>query len=262
MRGVFTAGVLDYLMDRQWYFPYVVGVSAGACNALSYVSQQRGRAHQCNIEMLEKYGYIGFRHLLTKGCIMDFDLLFKAFPDKILPYDFNTCFSSPSHLEMVVCNCLTGKPLYLSERSDRQRLLRIARASCSLPFVCPIVEVDGIPLLDGGISDAIPVRRALALGYERLVVVLTRNADYRKEEKKPYLPPFLYRRYPQLREQFQRRGREYNRTLELVDQLEREGKAIVIRPQVPLSVDRMEQNIEKLESLYQEGYACAQSAFE
>lgn len=254
MRGVFTAGVLDYLLDHQIRFPYVIGVSAGACNALSYLSEQRGRAHASNIEMLEKYDYIGVKHLWTKRSIIDFDLLFEAFPEQILPYDYDTYFRSSTLLEMVTCNCLTGEPMYLSEKHDKKRLLQIARASSSLPFVCPIVMLDGIPMLDGGICDSIPVQRALNKGYERLVVVLTRNADYRKSEKKCHLPSFLYKKYPLLREQMMQRAKTYNKTLEQIAALQQEGRAVVIRPLKPIEVDRMERNVEKLEALYQEGY--------
>ena len=257
MRGVFTAGVLDYLLDHQIRFPYVIGVSAGACNALSYLSEQRGRAHASNIEMLEKYDYIGVKHLWTKRSIIDFDLLFEAFPEQILPYDYDTYFRSSTLLEMVTCNCLTGEPMYLSEKHDKKRLLQIARASSSLPFVCPIVMLDGIPMLDGGICDSIPVQRALNKGYERLVVVLTRNADYRKSEKKCHLPSFLYKKYPLLREQMMQRAKTYNKTLEQIAALQQEGRAVVIRPLKPIEVDRMERNVEKLEALYLEGYQCA-----
>lgn len=157
MRGVFTCGALDYLMDHNIRFPYTIGVSAGACNGLSYMSRQRGRGKYSNIDLLKKYDYIGFKHLLRKRNIMDFDLLFNKFPEEILPYDYATYFASSERYVMVTSNCLTGEPNYLEEKQDKNRVIEIVRASSSLPFVCPIAYVDGIPMLDGGIVDSIPL---------------------------------------------------------------------------------------------------------
>lgn len=254
MRGVFTCGVLDHFMERNIHFSYVIGVSAGACNGLSYMSWQKGRAKFSNIDMLERYHYIGFKHLLTKRNIMDFDLLFEKFPEEILPYNYDAYFHNPARFEMVTTNCLTGKAMYMSEHKDKKRLVNIARASSSLPFVCPIVEVDGIPMLDGGIVDSIPFRRALDLGYTKVVVILTRNKGYRKELHHTKVPPFIYRTYPQLREAINHRSMVYNEQLEELEQLEKERKVTVIRPHNPVTVDRIERNTNKLLDLYNEGY--------
>ena len=141
MRGVFTCGVLDYFMDQKIHFPYTIGVSAGACNGLSYVSKQRGRARYSNIDMLDEYHYIGFKHLLLKRNILDFDLLFIDFPNSIVPYDFDSYFNSNERFVMVTTNCITGEANYLEEKENKDRLIEIARASCSLPFVCPIMQI-------------------------------------------------------------------------------------------------------------------------
>lgn len=181
LRGVFTCGVLDFFMDKGIHFPFSVGVSAGACNGLSFMSGQRGRARSSNIDLMDKYHYIGFRYLLTQRCIMDFKLLFEDFPERIIPYDYNAYFSNPDRFVMVATNCLTGKAEYLEERSSSARVMDIVRASSSLPFASPITYVDGIPMLDGGIADSIPVEYAISQGYEKIVVVLTRNKGYRKK---------------------------------------------------------------------------------
>ena len=230
MRGVFTCGVLDYLMDRDIRFPYTIGVSAGACNGLSYASRQRGRAKYSNIDLLEKYNYIGLKHLLKKRNILDFDLLFNEFPEHILPYDYETYFASPERFVMVTTNCLTGEANYFEEKKDKNRVIDIVRASSSLPIVCPIAYVDGIPMLDGGIVDSIPLQRAISDGYTRNVVVLTRNRGYRKDSKDIRVPSFVYRKYPKLREALGRRCAVYNEQLEMVERMEDEGKIIVIRP--------------------------------
>ncbi|HCK24188.1 MAG TPA: patatin family protein [Bacteroides graminisolvens] len=259
MRGVFTCGVLDCFMDHQIRFPYTIGVSAGACNGLSYISRQRGRAKYSNIDLLDKYNYIGLRHLLRKRNIMDFDLLFTEFPEHILPYDYDAYFSSPERYEMVTTNCLTGEANYFEEKSDKKRLIDIVRASSSLPFVCPITYVDEIPMLDGGIVDSIPLQRAMDEGYASYVVVLTRNKGYRKETKDIRVPSFIYRKYPRIREALNNRSLCYNKQLEMVEALEKEGRVQVIRPLEPVNVDRIERNVNKLTTFYEEGYRCAEA---
>lgn len=257
MRGVFTCGVLDYLMDHGIEFPYGIGVSAGACNGLSYVSRQRGRAKYSNIDMLAKYHYIGLKYLWYQHSILDQKLLYELFPEKIVPYDYETCFKNPIRFEMVTTNCLTGRACYLEEHTDKNRLLTIAKASSSLPYVCPITFVDGQPMLDGGLVDSIPVLRAVEQGYSRNVVVLTRNKGYRKSEKDIRVPRFIYTRYPRLRVVLSNRCRVYNQQLELVERMEEEGSIVVIRPQERVTVNRIEKDVKKLTALYNEGYACA-----
>lgn len=257
MRGVFTCGVLDNFMDRGIRFPYSIGVSAGACNGLSYMSGQRGRAKYSNIDLLDKYRYIGLKKLLLTGNIMDFDLLFDKFPNEIIPYDYEAYAQCKERYEMVTTSCVTGEACYYDEKLSPERIIDIVRASSSLPFVCPIAYVDGEPMLDGGIADSIPIERARALGYNRNVVVLTRNRGYRKPDKKGVVPPLMYRKYPALREAIANRNKLYNTQLELIERLEDEGEIVVIRPEKPIVVDRMERDVTKLLDLYNEGYDCA-----
>ena len=253
MRGVFTSGVLDAFMKHGVEFPYVVAVSAGACNGMSYISRQPGRARVSNIDLLEKYDYIGLRHLLRQGSIFDPDLLYERFPNEIIPFDYDTFFQNPTRFEMVTTNCLTGRACYLSERSDRQRAIDIVHASSSLPFVSKIIYVDGMPMLDGGIVDSIPVERAISQGYARNVAVLTRNRGYRKAGRDHKIPPFLYKNYPRLRVALSHRLEAYNRQLAEVERLEAEGRLFCIRPEKPIEVDRIEKDVRKLERLYDEG---------
>lgn len=259
LRGVFTCGVLDCFMDKGIRFPFTVGVSAGACNGLSYMSGQRGRAKSSNIDLMDKHHYVGFKYLLTQGCIMDYKLLFEDFPEKIIPYDYEAYFANTDRFVMVTTNCLTGKAEYFEEKTDRKRVMDIVRASSSLPYVAKITYVDGMPMLDGGIADPIPVEYAQSQGYERMVVVLTRNKGYRKNEKQFPVPKFIYRKYPELRKTLSSRNAEYNRTMEMIERLEDEGRMTVIRPVHPIEVDRMEKDTDKLRSLYQEGYELAES---
>ena len=257
LRGVFTCGVLDCFMDHGIRFPFTIGVSAGACNGLSYMSGQRGRAKSSNIDLMEKHHYVGFKYLLTQGCIMDYKLLFEDFPEKIIPYKYDAYFSNPDRFVMVTTNCLTGQAEYFEEKSSPERVMSIVRASSSLPFVSKITYVDGVPMLDGGIADSIPVQYALDQGYEKLVVILTRNKGYRKKEGKMRIAKAFYRKYPALQQALSVRNLRYNQTMDLIERLEAEGRITVIRPINPVEVGRIEKDTAKLTALYQEGYLIA-----
>lgn len=255
MRGVFTSGVLDAFMKHELYFRYVVAVSAGACNGMSYISRQPRRARISNIDFLAKYYYIGLRHLVTQGCLFDQKLLYERFPNELLPLDYHEYFRHAKGFEMVTTNCRTGRAEYLSECSDWQRAKDIVRASSSLPFVSKIVEVDGEPMLDGGIVDSIPVMRSIEMGHKTNVVVTTRNYGYRKTGKDRKIPSFIYKNYPRLRVALSRRIETYNKQLQLVEDLERQGDIVCIRPQRPMEVERIEKDTKKLERLYEEGFS-------
>ena len=257
MRGVFTSGVLDNFMDRGIRFPYTIGVSAGACNGLSYMSGQRGRAKYSNIDLLDKYHYISIKQLITKGNIMDFDLLFHTFPEEIIPYDYDKYARCSEVYEMVTTDCQTGKACYYDEKHTPSRIIDIVKASSSLPFVSPIAYVDGQPMIDGGLADSIPLLRARQLGYDNNVVVLTRNKGYRKPSKPTFVPPFIYRKYPHLRRAIAERNALYNRQVDMIETLEEKGEITVIRPLMPIVVDRIERDTAKLLDLYNHGYAVA-----
>ena len=254
MRGVFTSGVLDAFMKHDLYFPYVVAVSAGACNGLSYMSRQPRRARYSNIDMLRKYDYISLKRLLTQGSIFDPNILYERFPNEIVPFDYETYRENPAIYEIVTTNCLTGRAEYLTEKTDPKRLTAIVKASSSLPYVAQITEVDGVPMLDGGIVDSIPVVRAIDKGYSPNVVILTRNRGFRSSEPDIKVPKLFYGEYPRLRVALSRRVEEYNKQLELIERMEDWGEVICIRPERPMEVDRLCRDVEKLEALYEEGF--------
>jgi predicted patatin/cPLA2 family phospholipase len=255
MRGVFTSGVLDAFMKHELTFPYVVAVSAGACNGLSYMSGQMRRARFANIDMLRKYDYISLKSLLTQGSIFDPDILYERFPNEIVPFDYDAYRRNPAVFEMVTTNCITGRAEYLSEKQDARRLTAIVKASSSLPYVAQITEVDGVPMLDGGITDSIPVVRAIDMGYSPNVVVLTRNRGFRSAEPDFKVPRLFYKEYPRLRVALSHHVEAYNQQLELIERMEDWGEVIVIRPQRPMEVDRLCRDTAKLERLYEEGFA-------
>ena len=254
MRGVFTSGVLDAFMKYEVYFPYVVAVSAGACNGMSYMSRQPRRARYSNIDMLQKYGYLSLKHLLTKGSIFDPNLLYEQFPNSIVPFDYDAYRNNPATFEMVTTNCLTGRAEYLTEKHDAKRMMAIVKASSSLPYVAQITEVDGVPMLDGGIIDSIPVVRAMDMGYSPNVVIMTRNRGFRSTETDFKVPKLIYKAYPRLRVALSRRTAVYNEQLALVERMEDWGEIVCIRPERPMEVDRMCRDVKKLEALYEEGF--------
>lgn len=254
MRGVFTSGVLDAFMKHQLEFPYVVAVSAGACNGMSYISRQPRRARYSNIDLLQKYGYISLKNLIVKGSIFDPSLLYERFPNDILPFDYDAYGQNPAVFEMVCTNCKTGYAEYLTEKTDRRRMMAIVKASSSLPYAAQITDVDGKPMLDGGIVDSIPVQRAIDTGHGFNVVVMTRNKGYRSTESDHKIPRFIYSDYPRLRVALSHRVEVYNRQLEMVERMEAWGEVVVIRPQRPMEVGRVCRDTAKLERLYEEGF--------
>ena len=254
MRGVFTSGVLDWMIDHDITFPYLVGVSAGSSNALSFASHQRGRGKYIFADLQVERHYLGMRNIWRHRSIMDMNLLYHELPEKIWPYDYEAYRTNPMRVESVATDCLTGEAVYLEEKEKPERIIDIVRASSALPFACPIAYVDGHPMLDGGIADSIPLQHALDQGYEHVIVVLTRHKGYRKEEKSACIPSFIYRRYPKLREALSTRGARYNAQVELVEQLEREGRITVIRPDHPVDVARIETDMDKMNALYQHGF--------
>ena len=228
-------------MKHDLYFPYVVAVSAGACNGLSYMSRQPRRARYSNIDLLQKYGYISLKSLITQGSIFDPNILYERFPKEIVPFDFKTYRENPATYEIVTTNCLTGRAEYLSEKQDADRLTAIVKASSSLPYVA--------------IVDSIPVVRAIDKGYSPNVVIMTRNRGFRSAEPDFKVPRLFYKQYPRLRVVLSHHVKAYNEQLDLIERMEDWGEVICIRPERPMEVDRICRDVSKLEALYEEGFA-------
>ena len=263
-RGVFTAGVLDYLMDQDFMFPYVVGVSAGACNALSYVSKQRGRSFNCLAPEREEDGYrYSLFDAIRNKSVYDMDKLFETYPNETFPYDFKKYLELGITCEMVVTNVLTGQAEYMQETESEARLCNICRASASLPLVSPMVSINGVPYLDGGLADSIPLRHAIETGHNRNVVVLTRPYGYRKKfpdrNMRLYIP--FFNQYPELMKDIYYRPFYYNKRMETIERLEKEEKIFVLRPSITCP-DRMETNRDKLSSFYEHGYEVMSKEFD
>lgn len=264
-RGIFTSGALDYLMERDLYFSDVIGVSAGSCNAVDYVSRQPGRTRDCMIPT-DKEGkyYYGIRDFVKEKSLMNMDLIFDKYPKELLPFDFETYFNSEINCQIVTTNCLTGKAEYMTEDSDNDRLMKLCRASSSMPLLTPIVNIDNVPYLDGGLADSVPIRRVQQMENEKIVVILTKNQGYRKSVLSPTMQRVYkraYKSYPNLIRTIFRRSFEYNKTMNYLDQLEKRGEIFILRPQVK-PVSRLERNKETLHAFYEHGYKYTERKFD
>ena len=256
VRGVFSSGVLDYLMEQECYLPHVIGVSAGSCNAIDYVSRQKGRTRDCVIRAGKEDGkLINLRNAVNNKSLFDMDLLFEIDPNEKHPFDYETYFASKMTCEIVVTNCITGQAEYLQEKQNRERLMKLCRASSSIPVVSPMVTIDSVPYLDGGIADSIPLIHSLRQGFRKNVLVLTRNRGYRKTMSRKSMA--FYRaalgKYPELLRSVCLRPYHYNRIMTYIEKWEDEGKIFVIRPQIR-TVSRTESNPQTLMAFYKHGY--------
>ena len=253
-RGFYSAGVFDAFIDAGIMFPYIIGVSAGAANALTYIAGQRGRSR----EIIEKYvgdhRYISRRNILRHGSVFGFKFIFETIPDKHVFWDEDVFRAADIRFLTGTTDCVTGNPVWF-EKDHISRGFTVTKASCSVPLAAKIMRYNGLELLDGGVSAPIPIEKSIDDGNTFHVIVLTRNKGYVKPafQKKGILKLY-YRKYPKLIEAMINRHDVYNRQLALCEELEREGKALIIRPLVKLSVDRTAADVSKLLALYDEGH--------
>ena len=261
-RGVFTAGVLDHWMEKGVKFDYVVGTSAGACNAMNYISGQIGRGRDSMIHADKKDNYFGWESLLKTGHFFDMEKAFWTLPNQNYPFDYDAYFANPIEREYAATNCLTGEPVYLHDkRGNRRHLMKIGMASSALPGASPIIKLDHIPYADGGVTDSIPVRRAFVKGCDRVVVVRTRRLEFRMQpSKSTKLIAKLNWKYPALVQALYDRPKNYNQTLSYICQREIEGTVLSICPEIP-EVARMEKDYQKLMRFYAHGYEQAKTLY-
>ena len=255
LRGIYTAGVLDVLMDNKIKVDAVIGVSAGALFGVNYVSEQKGRCLRYNLANAKNKNYMGFYSLLTTGNIMNKKFCFDTLVHKTDPFDFDTFQKSTIDFYAVVTNVETGKPEYI-KIEDVEKDTEYLRASGSMPIVSKIVEINGKKYLDGGISDSVPVRWAEEQGYDKIIVVETRPIDYRKKEKSLFPFNLVYKNYPNFLETIKNRPREYNKNKEYI---EKNSKLFVIRPSKLVKIKRIEKNKKKIQEMYNLGVEDAKS---
>lgn len=253
-RGIYTAGVIHYLMEQNIYLPYVIGVSAGACNGSSYVARQIERNRAVLIDYLDHPDYISFRNFVKKREIFGMDFLFDVLPNELEPFDFDAFYAAKEEFVIGVTDCMTGEPVFYKREDYKDEILKIIRASSSLPLFAPVVEYDNRSLLDGGISDPIPIKQSVKDGNQKNVVILTRNRGYvKKPQSFGWYMRKKYKQYPGLLKAIERRHHVYNETLNYIFEEEKKGNVFVISPSEKLEVGRVERSKAKLTDLYHLG---------
>ncbi len=262
-RPTFSCGVMDALLDSGVDFKYLVGVSAGISNSVSYISKQKGR----NLEILQKYRndkrYVGFKNIFTDKSIFGRKFIYETIPRELLPFDFDTFFANPAEFVVGVTNAQTGEMEYINKK-DRVNGFMLLQATCALPIAFPPIIYDGKQYYDGGLVDSIPARKAIEDGHEKMLIVLTRTKDYVKTESKGYkvAAALLKKRYPKIAELILTRHIRYNKEVEFCNQLEKEGKAVILRPSEEAQISSFESDLQKLERNYQYGYDIAMENME
>ncbi|MDO4491962.1 MAG: patatin family protein [Lachnospiraceae bacterium] len=254
MRGMFTAGVIDVMMEQGIVYDGAIGVSAGAAFGCNYKSKQIGRVIRYNTRFCNDKRYSGISCLLKTGNIFSTEFAYGEVPLKLDPFDFETYQKDPMSFHVVCTDVETGKPVYHDYKGMEDSGFDWIRASASMPVVSKIVEIDGLKLLDGGISDSVPVRYFQSIGFDKNVVVLTQPKGYVKKENK--LIPLIkrmYKQYPKMVETMRNRHLVYNETLEYIEEQEKAGKLYVIRPEAKLEISKVEKDPAKLRQVYEQG---------
>ena len=254
LRGLFSAGVIDVMMENNITYDGLIGVSAGAAFGCNYKSKQIGRVIRYNMRFCNNPRYCGLHSLLTSGNIYNTDFAYGEVPLVHDPFDFDTYKSNPMDFYVVCTDIESGNPIYHKYLGYDDHGFDWIRASASMPIVSKIVEIDNLKLLDGGISDSIPLKKFEEMGYEKNVLVLTRPYDYIKK-KNALLPlmKLIYKDYPKMIEAMERRHIDYNETLSYINKLENEGKIFVIRPKESIKIKKVEKDPSKLKEVYNIG---------
>ncbi len=261
MKGVYTAGVLDFFLDKGIGFSSCYGVSAGACCLCSYLSRQRGRGYDVTVDYLEDKNYCSAYSLLRTGDLFGVKMCYDEIPNKLNPYDYEAFAAYPGRAYAVVTNIQTGRAEYLRLREMHRDILAV-RASASLPLVSRNVEIGKELYLDGGLADSVPIMHSVIDGNRKNVVVLTKEEGYRRKRSSSLgLIRLRYARYPKVYELMANRHIAYNEMLDYLKAQEEKGQAFVIRPRKASDVGRIEKDKEKLRRLYEEGYQDAEEGY-
>lgn len=252
-RAIYTSGVLDVFIKNQIQFPYVIGVSAGSCNGTSFLGGNYRRQHDITVKYVNDKRYMGITSMLKNGMFLNLPWIFGELSYDMMPLDHETFEDSGSRLVVVVTNAQTAQAEYYTVDNFREDC-NILAASCALPLATKGIEIGGSRYYDGGIVDSIPAAHAIADGCDKVVVILTQHKGYQKRPPKGIeMINKALRQYPKLAAALAERHVMYNLQLELVRQMEREGRAIVIQPNEPLNAGTLERRVDKLEEIYTRG---------
>lgn len=252
MRGLYTAGVLDVFLENNIKVDGIIGVSAGVLFGVNYLSKQKGRAIRYNKKFAKDKRYMGMRSFLTTGNIINKDFAYYEIPFKIDVFDEKTFEKSNTDFWATVTNIETGEAEYLKLNNVFEQM-ELLRATSAMPIVSEIIEIDGKKYLDGGVSDSIPVEKCKSMGYDKIIVVLTRTIEYRKKKASSTLAKIKYKEYPKLIETMENRYKKYNETVEKIIDMENKKEIFVIRPSKDLKIKRIEKDVDKLQAMYDLG---------
>lgn len=263
MKGIYTAGVLDFFLDKEIDFSSCYGVSAGACCLCSFLSKQKKRAYRVNVDYLDQKAYCSVESFLKTGDLFGADMCYGLIPDYLDPYDFDTFNQYEGKAYAVVTNIRTGAAEYIL-LEDMHRDVIAVRASASMPLVSRNVRIDDKLYLDGGLADSIPIRRSMKDGNRKNVIVMTKEEGYVRQPVKLSELALLRARYlhfPKVYELMRERHLSYNNTVQYIEELQKQGKVFVIRPKQKSNVGRVEKDRAKLDALYEEGYRDAEDCY-
>jgi len=254
MRGAYTAGIIDALLEHDMNFEYCYGISSGATHATTYLSKQRGRAIQIVTDYIKDKRYFSIKNLIKTGNLFNVDFIYDTIPHELNPYDYETAKNNPAKFFVGVINMETSKGEFLRVKDIEEEYMKVC-ASMSLPLIANMVEIDGQRYLDGGISDSLPIQRSINDGNKKSVLVLTQDATYRKKlDKILPLVAIKYRKFPGFVHMVKTRHIRYNASLDQIAEEEKAGRAFVLRPKKPVKIGRLELNRKKMLALYREGY--------
>ncbi|HHW7507008.1 TPA: patatin-like phospholipase family protein [Mannheimia haemolytica] len=259
LRGIFTAGVLDVFLDEHIHIDGAIGVSAGALFGVNLPSKQKGRALRYNKKYAKDKRYMGLHSLLTTGNIVNRDFAYYELPSKLDPFDQQAFEASGMDFWVTVTNIETGEPEYIKINNVFEQM-EAFRATSSMPIVSKIVEIEGKKYLDGGVSDSIPVQKFIEMGYDKIIVVLTRPLEYRKKPSSMWLFKRFYKKYPKLVQRWENRYAEYNQAVEQIIQLNEKQQIFVIRPSRTVKISRLETDVNKIQAMYDLGVEDAKNA--
>ena len=252
MRGMYTAGILDSLLDTNIKIDGIIGVSAGALFGVNYCSKQKGRVLRYNTKYINNPKYMSIRSLIKTGNIVNTEFAYKELPLKLDIFDEETYSKSKTDFYAVITNIKTGKPEYKKIINCSIQIDEL-RASGSMPFVSKPVKIDENYYLDGALGDSIPVLKMKEMGYDKIIVVLTRPLEYRKKKSNQFLPKIIYKKYPNLINAINTRYIKYNDTLEKIIDMENKKEIFVLRPSQDLKIKRIEKDVDKLQKMYELG---------
>lgn len=258
MRGAYTGGVLEAFSDKNFHFPYIIAVSAGANTACSYISKQPNRNNRIYTEWITDKRFLHFTNIFREGSYFGMDFLFNKLPLELDLFDFETFKNAPLTFKVGTTHCQTGEPVYFEPQNTVKEhdANQILRASSSLPVISKAVQINGHDYLDGGITDPIPLQQSIKDGNTHHVIILTRNTGYQKTYSRMlyHLSRIHLKHYPKVVEKIKIRHEKYNQTLKDIELLEQQGLVYVFRPKAPLAIDRFEKDSLKLKELYKQGY--------